>query len=217
MKHDPDSLIQQLTLTTGDGEQLEAEMFVPSDARLGIVIAHPHPLHGGDMHSPVTTAIWQALADLGAAGIRFNFRGVGSSSGQHDDGNAEQLDVMAAAGALHAALSAGAPVALAGWSFGADVSLAIAEVDGNDIAGWFLVAPPLRLLDQSDWADAAASPQPKHLACPAHDQFRPPDAAAEVVATWTATEVHPVEGADHFLVGRAHLVIEQLGDFIARL
>lgn len=217
MKHDPAPAVQQLTLFTDDDVELEAEIWAPNTARAGIVIAHPHPLHGGDMHSPVTAAIWKSLAELNIAGVRFNFRGVGASTGSHDEGNAERLDVVAAARSLRSAMSDGSTVALAGWSFGADVSLAVTQVDDLDIAGWFLVAPPLRLLDMEAWQPAATSARIKHLACPAHDQFRPPDSAIELTSGWTATEIHPIEGADHFLAGRTHLVVEQLQNFLTRL
>jgi len=217
MKHDRDSSVEHLMLTTDDGVRLEAELYTPADTRLGVVIAHPHPLHGGDMHSPVTTAIWDALEDLHIAGIRFNFRGVGASTGHHDGGHAEQRDVTAAARHLHEKLPPEAVIALTGWSFGADVSLAVSDVDGVAVAGWFLVAPPLRVVDAEAWQPAATSAGLKHLACPAHDQFRPPESAEEAVKGWTATEVHPVAGADHFLAGRTHLIVDQLREFVARV
>ena len=50
------------------------------------VVCHPHPLHGGTMANKVVTSAAQALRELGCATLRFNFRGVGGSAGEHDDG-----------------------------------------------------------------------------------------------------------------------------------
>lgn len=202
------------TASDGAGEsadgavQLEAELHVPTSPRVALVVAHPHPLHGGDMHSPVTSAIWRSLPALGAAGLRFNFRGVGASTGVHDDGRGERDDVRTALATLTDAVPANTPTILTGWSFGADVSLA---VGGHD--GWFLVAPPLRLVAEADMVAAAAG-QPTTLAVPQHDQFNPPDAARATVAGWKNTDVVVIPGGDHFLAGRLGIVTELLADFV---
>jgi alpha/beta superfamily hydrolase len=62
----------------------------------GIVITHPHPLYGGDMHNPVVTTIAQAYQKKGFTVLRFNFRGAGNSQGAYADGRGEQEDVRAA-------------------------------------------------------------------------------------------------------------------------
>ena len=70
-------MVEAIRVTTADGVELEAELFVPESPRAAVVVAHPNPLMGGDMHTPVVAALWRALPALGAAGVRFNFRGVG--------------------------------------------------------------------------------------------------------------------------------------------
>jgi uncharacterized protein len=62
-------------------------------ARTGVVVCHPHPLRGGDMHNTIVAALVDGFQQAGIATLRFNFRGVGASTGTHDDGNAEQEDV----------------------------------------------------------------------------------------------------------------------------
>ena len=62
----------------------------------GAVIAHPHPLYGGDMHNTVVKTVADAYGELGYATLRFNFRGVAPSLGRHDDGAGEMEDVAAA-------------------------------------------------------------------------------------------------------------------------
>ena len=203
--------IEPVQLHTADGLTLEGELQVPDGARAGAVLAHPHPLHGGNMRSIVIGALFAGLPAAGVAALRFNFRGVGASEGTHDEGRGERLDVVAALDALAEIAGApGLPLVLAGWSFGADTSLA---VDDERHAGWFAVAPPLR--HTGDVA-AASDPRPALLAVPERDQFRSPESAREVVASWTNTRIHVVPGADHFLVGRTDRVVELAVEFINR-
>src|SRR5215813_13091541 len=66
-------------LDTADAIALEAEIDVPPDRWAGVVLAHPHPTYGGNMHANVTDALFEALPRQGIATVRFNFRGVGAS------------------------------------------------------------------------------------------------------------------------------------------
>src|SRR5688500_5914325 len=75
---------------------LEAALAMPAGAGAGVVVCHPHPRYGGDMDSPVVLATVHACATRGLATMRFNFRGVGGSSGAWDNGRGEQDDVRAA-------------------------------------------------------------------------------------------------------------------------
>ena len=201
------------TLTTADGLTLEAQWAVPAQPRARVVIAHPHPQHGGNMHSLVVSTLFTHLVDSGCAVLRFNFRGVGRSEGEHDFGEGEQLDVQAAVDALATVGNGQGPLVLAGWSFGADLAL---TCDAPELAGWFLVAPPLRVLS-ADRFKAAPDPRPKWLAVPERDQFNPPDQAQATVDDWPNAEVHPVGGADHFLVGRTNKLNEMIDEFLADL
>lgn len=149
------------------------------------------------MRSIVPGALFDALPAAGVACLRLNFRGVGESQGEYDEGRGERADVVAGVDVLHPIVE-GVPVVLAGWSFGADISLAVGD---DRPGGWFAVAPPLRLVEAGDMV-AASDPRPKLLVVPEHDQFRPPDSAREVTTGWQNTRVEVVRGADHFLVGR---------------
>jgi alpha/beta superfamily hydrolase len=97
---------ESLVLTTTDGIRLEAQIDVPDGVHGAVVLCHPHPLYGGSMHDGVPDALFRALPARGIAAIRFNFRGVGASTGTHDKGDAERHDVAAAIDALVAALDA---------------------------------------------------------------------------------------------------------------
>ena len=190
-------VIEPVTLATSDGLSLEAELCVPDEAWAAAVLLHPHPEHGGNMRSIVPGTLFSALPTAGVAALRFNFRGVGRSEGTHGGGLPERADVIAAIDAL-APITEGLPLVLAGWSFGADTALAVSD---TRVAGWFCVAPPLRVLKVADMI-ASADPRPKLLVVPQHDQFRPPDSARDTVADWANTRIEVVAGADHFFVGR---------------
>jgi hypothetical protein len=170
------------------------------------VLAHPHPQYGGSMRSIVISALFAALPDNGVAALRFNFRGVEGSEGEFDDGRGERHDIVAALDVLHP-ITEGLPLALAGWSFGADTSLSVVD---QRITGWFAVAPPLRRT--GDYA-AAGDPRPKLVAVPEHDQFRSPSSAKPILSSWTNTAMTVVKGADHFLVGRTDRAIELFLNF----
>ena len=204
--------IEPVQLRTADGLTLEGELCVPDEAAAAAVLAHPHPLHGGNMRSIVIGALFDGLPAAGVAALRFNFRGVGQSEGAHDDGRGERLDVAAAIEALHEIVE-GLPLVLAGWSFGADIAL---TVDDARHQGWFAVAPPLRHVG-IDRAAAATDTRPKLLAVPEHDQFRAPGSAREVTDGWTNTRIEVVPGADHFLVGRTERVVELALGFLVVL
>jgi uncharacterized protein len=197
---------------TADGLVLEGEVVVPADAMGAVVLAHPHPVHGGSMTSLVTSELFRTLPGHGLAVLRFNFRGVGGSEGEHGGGVDEQLDVVAAIDALTDRVP-DLPLITAGWSFGADVSLAVVD---PRVRGWFCVAPPLRILPIDELL-AAHDPRPKLLAVPEHDQFRPPGPAAELTAGWETTTIEVVSGADHFCVGRTDRVAELCIGFVASL
>jgi hypothetical protein len=107
------------SLTTSDGERLEAIHDKAVNPRGMIVLCHPHPQFGGTMRSPMLTAIAQHAVAEGYDVLRFNFRGVGASTGAHGDGHDEVRDIEAAV-AYTTGLSI--PLAgVAGWSFGAAV------------------------------------------------------------------------------------------------
>jgi alpha/beta superfamily hydrolase len=82
------------------------------------VIAHPHPLFGGTMDNKVVQTLARAFVASGWTAVRFNFRGVGASAGEHDGGRAEAEDLLAV---VQQAAPEG-PLALAGFSFGAYVT-----------------------------------------------------------------------------------------------
>lgn len=188
-------------IPTSDGIELEAELISDGNpGAFGVVLTHPHPTYGGSMHTPVPQKLFEVAASLGLPALRFNFRGVGASGGTHDGGVAERLDVVAAVEAL--CNEGVTSVVLAGWSFGADVALA---VDDDRVAGWFAVAAPLAVVPVDEMI-AGSDDRPVVLAVPEHDQFCTPDVAIERSGAWRNVSIEEIAGADHFLAGKLHLV-----------
>ncbi|MBA4178398.1 MAG: alpha/beta hydrolase [Leptothrix sp. (in: Bacteria)] len=86
----------------------------------GLAVAcHPHPQHGGTMDNKVVITLARAFVSLGYTSVRFNFRGVGASQGQWDEGRGEVDDALAV---VQAQRGAGQPLLLAGFSFGGYVA-----------------------------------------------------------------------------------------------
>jgi alpha/beta superfamily hydrolase len=98
--------------------KLEAILKEPSGELKGVaLVCHPHPLGAGTMHNKVVFRAAAGLLDAGLAALRFNFRGVGASTGTHDEGRGEQDDVRTALDFL-AEKYPQEPITLAGFSFG---------------------------------------------------------------------------------------------------
>lgn len=109
-----------LFIPTSHG-QLEAILKEPRDDQRGVcLLLHPHPLGGGTMHNKVVFRAGQGLNDAGLTVLRFNFRGVGQSTGTHDEGIGEKEDVRAGLDYLSANFP-NEEITLAGFSFGSRV------------------------------------------------------------------------------------------------
>lgn len=98
---------------------------VGPDAQGYAVVCHPHPLFGGTMDNKVVVTVARALHESGISTIRFNFRGVGSSTGTYDEGRGESADAQCVAerGARH---WPGSALTCVGFSFGSYVALQLA-------------------------------------------------------------------------------------------
>ena len=165
------------------------------------VVCHPHPLYGGTMTNKVVHILARTCNDLGVPTVRFNFRGVGKSSGTHDDGGGETEDALAMV--QWAALRwPGASIWLAGFSFGAAMALraSLHLASNYQVARLITIAPALR------WLTQVKTQTP---ACPwlivQGDQDELVDAHA--VQQWAFSLPQPPQltilpGAEHFFHGR---------------
>ena len=116
-------------LIGGPGGAIELALDWPANVPQGIVyIGHPHPLYGGTLDNKVVATIARSFAGMGWLAVRFNFRGVGHSAGEHDEGNGETedfvhlIDTVPTLPAVSLRLPAQLPIAVAGFSFGSFVA-----------------------------------------------------------------------------------------------
>lgn len=135
----------QRLLVAGPAGAIDVALDYPATPALGVaVIAHPHPLHGGTRDNKVVQTLARALLALGYVCWRPNFRGVGESAGEHDEGRGETQDLLALLAFAQArARDEGlpdTPVVLAGFSFGSFVQSRVAS------ALTAQGAPPARLV-----------------------------------------------------------------------
>jgi alpha/beta superfamily hydrolase len=206
---------QPVTIAAGAGPELEAALGGPAGATLGVVVCHPHPRYGGDMDSPVVVTAAGACTRSGLATLRFNFRGVGTSGGAWDEGRGERDDVRAAVAYLRAHLDPPARVALAGYSFGAAMSLA-AAASGEPISGLALIAPPIS-------APGWQPPGPLRVDGPtlivagSRDSYCPRAALATLAAAMPAATLTVIEGTDHFFFAGMNDLDAAVGDWASRL
>ncbi len=106
----------------GPAGALQCAVDQPAGTPRGVaVLCHPHPLFGGTMDNKVVQTLARAVLQLGWVAVRFNFRGVGSSAGQWDEGRGETDDALAVVAAQRTARP-GLPLLLGGFSFGGFVA-----------------------------------------------------------------------------------------------
>lgn len=132
----------------GPSGKLEAMTTWPMDRATvtGVaIICHPHPLYQGTMHNKVVTTMMKALAKLGLATVRFNYRGVGQSEGAYGAMQGEIEDLLAVKAWVQQALPQ-VPIGLAGFSFGAFISARVAHQD-HEIVQLLSVAPAVNHAD----------------------------------------------------------------------
>lgn len=200
-----------LTLVPEPGVTLAARVAVPAAPAGGLVVCHPHPLYGGDMDNPVVMRLVEAAGALDFATLRFNFRGVGGSTGVHGGGVAEQADLRAALSHLRAAVPA--PLVAAGYSFGAVVAAHVAADAAT--AGLVLVAPPLGIAEYP--VPAAPDAVPVLVVAGDRDEYCPPEALDRLRAEWPRAEVTVLPDADHFFFGRLFPLGEVVAGWLGRL
>jgi hypothetical protein len=133
-----------LMIPVGADVALEARLAVGRQPRAA-VLCHPHPLYGGDMDNNVVTALRKVFHELGWGTLRFNFRGVGRSTGNYGEGAGEQQDLIAAVNTLLGSPSPLTFLCLAGYSFGAWIVLQAIQQELRPDA-LVLVSPPIDVL-----------------------------------------------------------------------
>lgn len=162
------------------------------------IVCHPHPLGGGTMHNKVVFKVAQVLQTLGMPTLRFNFRGVGHSTGTYDEGRGEMDDARYALEFLSRRYP-GLPVIMTGFSFGSYVALRVAAIDDR-VHAMIGLGVPARMFEGDYLKDCH---KPKLFIHGTLDELAPYDLAARWFEHIPAPKsMIAVEGADHFFQGR---------------
>jgi uncharacterized protein len=185
--------------------------------RAAVVFAHPHPQYGGTLHTKTVYQGAKGLARIGCAVLRFNFRGVGGSAGEFDNGDGEMADFRAALDYM-AAKYPDSPLWAAGFSFGAWVALETGAVDPR-VSVLVGIAPPVATSVSGmnyNFPNTLASTKPKFFVQGEADDVCP------IEGMWAfygkleePKELVVIDAADHLFDGRTQEVGEALEELLA--
>jgi uncharacterized protein len=179
---------------------LEGLLANPGGNARAAVVCHPHPMYGGSMYNNVVDAMLAAMWQQGYATLRFNFRGVGASDGEHDGGPGEVDDAVAAMAFILAQPGVRKEGAvMAGYSFGAMVAVS-AGYERAEIARIVAVAIPLSMADARIPEGAS---KPVLIVSGDRDSYSPV-AGLQALKTkiGDSARLEIVAGTDHFFGGR---------------
>jgi alpha/beta superfamily hydrolase len=196
--------------------QLEAILKEPRGISLAGValVLHPHPLGGGTMHNKVVFRAAAALNDAGLITLRLNFRGVGQSTGTHDEGRGELDDVRAGLDYLTAHYP-GENITLCGFSFGARVGLEVGLADER-VQDLISIGTPV---DKYDFSFLAACRKPILFVHGANDEFGDVEKLRELVRQIKVhnprAELKVVSDAGHFFEGHLDELKQAITDWVS--
>jgi alpha/beta superfamily hydrolase len=196
----------------GPAGTLEALIDKPAGApRAAVVFAHPLPTHGGTMHTKVVFQGAKALARIGCAVLRFNFRGVGRSTGVWDEGKGEMDDFRAALDFVSSEYPA-AELWAAGFSFGSYIAMTCGAEDDR-VCALIGIAPPV---NRYDFAAVKRSTRPKFIIHGERDELIPLKAVREFYAQLQEPrELIEIDRANHLFEGQAGEVGDALEELLA--
>ena len=177
----------------------------------GVVMCHPHPLMGGNMDNNVVVAVTFGLADAGIASLRFNFRGVGNSQGEHAKGEKEHEEALMAMEFLGALPDVDDDrIGLGGYSFSTRVICNHKQLYKKPKA-IALVAPSIEAITGSPLQQDKT---PRLIITGDRDRLVAAEGVDEQLAKFNPpAEYHVVPGADHFWVGQERQMAETVVQF----
>jgi alpha/beta superfamily hydrolase len=208
-----------LTDLVGPAGPLEALLDEPDTMplRAAVVFAHPHPQFGGTLHTKVVYQGAKALARIGCAVLRFNFRGVGRSAGSFSGGPGEMDDFRAALDYMTGRYS-GARLWAAGFSFGAWAALESGAQDDR-VSALIGIAPPVATSisgQKYTFEHTLHSSKPKFFVQGEADDVCPLEAMwAFYAKVPEPRELVVIDAADHLFEGKTQEVGEALEDLLA--
>ncbi|MCE2518772.1 MAG: alpha/beta hydrolase [Alphaproteobacteria bacterium] len=180
------------------------------------VVLHPHPLHGGTMNNKVAYAIFRSLVEAGCHATRFNFRGVGRSSGEHAGGDGEVDDALAVVDWMQRRHPSSSTTWIAGFSFGAWIAARVL-MKRPEIDRFVLVAPDATT---RDWSFLDRAPADGLIIQGSADAIVAPDDVAALAGTLgslaRSLRFEMIEGAGHFFENDMETVRGLVRDYAYR-
>lgn len=176
--------------------------------RAAVVLAHPHPQHGGTMHTKAVYQSAKAFARIGCAVLRFNFRGAGASAGSFSDGAGEMEDCRAALDFMHDRY-ASAKLWVGGMSFGSWIAMTVGAADPR-VSTLLGIAPPI---SRYDFDAVRTSSKPKFFIVGERDELCPlKETRAFYARCADPKELVVIDGADHLFDGKVTEVADAIED-----
>lgn len=196
----------------GPAGRLEILLDRPTgEPRAAAVFAHPLPTAGGTMHTKVVYRAAKALARIGCVVVRFNFRGVGASTGHFDDGPGEMADFRAALDFM-AGQYPTLDLWAAGFSFGGWVALSVGATDPR-VSVLIGIAPPL---DMYDFTDVRHCTKSKFFIQGERDELCPLKAMRAFYGQLPEPkDLVVIDAADHLFDGKVTEVADAIEDLLA--
>lgn len=188
-------------MIAGPAGRLEALIEEPErgEPRQAALVCHPHPLYGGTMHNKVVHRMARGLRRAGCVALRFNFRGVNLSEGEHDNGRGEAEDARAALGVLRERYP-DLPFLLAGFSFGSRVVIRLASRLGPPGPRRLLIAGYPTTYRQHDLLSQLTLP--RIFIHSTTDEFGPREELQALYnRLWEPKQLHWIKARDHFFTG----------------
>jgi len=197
--------MEEKKVVLGQGNIRLEGLYADSGGSVGAVISHPHPLRGGNMANHIVTTVAETLFASGISTLRFNFRGVGKSSGTFEGGPGEQDDVLTAISFM--AEQGIRDILTAGYSFGAWVNAGI--LGRRKMLPALFVSPPLSLFD---FDFQALRGKVGLIVCGDQDQYCPTERLKSFAAELDC-RLNIIPAADHFFQSREQCLASSIQDF----
>jgi alpha/beta superfamily hydrolase len=179
------------------------------------LILHPHPQQGGTMNNRVVFEVYQTFARRGFSTLRFNFRGVGRSQGEYDEGMGELSDAAAALDWLQTANADASQCWVGGFSFGAWICMQLL-MRRPEIDSFIALAPPA---DKYDFTFLAPCPASGLFVHGADDTMVPEDSVDTLAKKLQSQkritiDYKIIEGANHFFHNRVDELITHVDTYL---
>ncbi len=186
------------------------------DAPVALVL-HPHPQYGGTMNNKVAYTLYQSFSQLGFSVLRINFRGVGRSQGEFDNGPGELSDAASALDWLQGFNPNASSCWIGGFSFGAWIAMQVL-MRRPEIAGFIAVSPPANMYEFTFLAPCPSSGLILHGSA---DELVPEPVVATLAEKLSlqkniTIDYDIVDGADHFFQNHIETFTERVDRYLAR-